>query len=86
MDKRVDELDRNMDAVFDNLLAINTFVTALAQSLEPQTALAVVQRMDPLLDKMKSLPNPPGVAGANLLFGLRNMSAQQAGLPIRRLA
>lgn len=85
MDKQVDELDRNMDAVFDNLLAINTFVTALAQSLEPQTALAVMQRMDPRLDEVSELLNPPGVAGANLLFGLRNMCAQQAGLPIRRL-
>lgn len=85
MTARVDELDRNMDTVFDNLLAINTFITALAQSLDAETALAVAQRMDPHLDELGTMKNPPGAAGTNLVYGLRNMCAQRAGLPIRRL-
>lgn len=81
---RIEELDRNMDTVFDNLLAINTFLEALAQSLDPSTAAGVVQRMDPRLDEAHLGANPPGVMGMNLLFGLRNCCARLAEVPIRR--
>lgn len=61
------EIDRDMDAVFDNLLALNSFAMALAQSLDGITAKAVAMTMDADFSELSGMRNPPGNAGLQLM-------------------
>lgn len=80
------ETDRDMDAVFDNLLALNSFAMALARALDCSTARAVAMAMDTDISELSGMPNPPGNAGLQLMLGLRNACAQRSGLPITPVA
>ncbi|MGE1004189.1 hypothetical protein ACKZDW_00790 (plasmid) [Ralstonia syzygii subsp. celebesensis] len=83
-DDLVQELDRNMDAVFDSLYALNATMSALVQALQAEPAAQVMRALDASIDGLSSEANPPGTLGQATLVGWRNMVAQRAGLPPRR--
>ncbi|QOK96790.1 hypothetical protein HF909_10330 [Ralstonia pseudosolanacearum] len=78
------ELDRNMDAVFDNLLVLNTAMTAMVQSLDPKTAAGFAQKLDTAMSRMQLLQNRPGPAAWQQLHAWRNQAGSLAGLPVRQ--
>ena len=75
----VQELDRNMDSVFDNLYVLNAAMTAMVNALEPAAAAETVRHLDQSLGQMLGGQNPPGFQAIALLRGWRNMAATAAG-------
>lgn len=80
---QVQELDRNMDAVFDALAVLNATMSAIVQSLPGEMASAVSRHLDQCLDALPQERNPPGMTAQLTLNGWRNMAAQRAGLAPR---
>lgn len=81
--EKVQELDRNMDAVFDALRVLNATMSAIVQSLPGEMAGAVTDSLDQCLDALPEENNPPGLTARLTLNGWRNMAAQRAGLAPR---
>lgn len=82
--EKIDELDRNMDTVFDSLLILNSTVQALVECLPVEAAQNFVPRMDQMIDSMKHLQNPPDPYLLEKLFGWRNLAATLVKLPVRK--
>lgn len=76
----VQELDRNMDAVFDAVAVLNAAMSAIVQALPAEVATQVVQSLDQCLDALPEQRNPPGMTAQLTLNGWRNMAAQRVGL------
>ncbi len=84
-DNLVNELDRNMDTVFDSLYVLNATMNAVVQSLQPQAATHVMRRLDEALDGMDYETNPPARFHRLVMNGWRNMAAQIAGSQTRQI-
>ncbi len=83
-DDLVQELDRNMDTVFDSLYVLNATMTAIVQALQAESAAQVTRALDESIDGLSAEANPPGTLGQTTLVGWRNLAARRAGLPTRR--
>ncbi|MGQ0711003.1 MAG: hypothetical protein ACT4NV_14800 [Rhodoferax sp.] len=82
-DDLMQELDRNMDTVFDNLYVLNAAMTAMVKALAPATAAQFVQELDQTLDGFFEGRNPPGFVAHQTLLGWRNMAAAAARIEKR---
>lgn len=71
-EKRVVELDRNMDDVFHNLYVLNAAMEAIVQSIPPVMADQVAQRMQQSLVQMGKEDNPPSDFYQGLMKRWRN--------------
>lgn len=83
-DELVQELDRNMDTVYDSLYVLNATMTAIVQALQVESAAQVTRALDESIDGLSAEVNPPGTLAQTTLAGWRNMAARRAGLPSRR--
>lgn len=83
-DDLVQELDRNMDTVYDSLYVLNATMTAIVQALQAESAAQVTRALDESIDGLSAEVNPPGTLAQATLAGWRNMAAKRAGLPSRR--
>ena len=83
-DELVQELDRNMDTVYDSLYVLNATMTAIVQALQVEAAAQVTRALDESIDGLSVEVNPPGTLAQTTLAGWRNMAARRAGLPSRR--
>lgn len=85
-DDLVQELDRNMDTVYDSLYVLNATMTAIVQALQVESAAQVTRALDESIDGhgLSAEVNPPGTLAQTTLAGWRNMAARRAGLPSRR--
>lgn len=78
--KKIQELNRDMDAVYDSLLVLNDAVTAIMKHLPAESAGPVTKCLDECLAEPKG-ENPPGELAETTLRAWRNMAAKKAGLP-----
>lgn len=83
-DELVQELDRNMDTVYDSLYVLNATMTAIVQALQVESAAQVTRALDESIDGLSAEASPPGTLAQATLAGWRNMAAKRAGLPSRR--
>ena len=83
-DDLVQELDRNMDTVYDSLYVLNATMTAIVQALQAESAAQVTRALDESIDGLSAETNPPGTLAQATISGWRNMAAKRAGLPSRR--
>ena len=83
-DDLVQELDRNMDTVYDSLHVLNATMTAIVQALQTESAAQITRALDEGIDGLSAETNPPGTLAQATLAGWRNMAAKRAGLPSRR--
>lgn len=75
------ELDRNMDTVFDSLYVLNSVVAAIVQSLPTSSALQVVPALDAVLKEIQFEKNPLSDQHQMTLLAWRNAAANIAQLP-----
>ncbi len=78
---KVQEIDKEMDVVYDSVLVLNSAVTAIIKSLPYETAVSVVQSLDAVIAEIQEYENPPEGLPLATLHGWRNMAAKQAGVP-----
>lgn len=78
------ELNRNMDDVFDAIQVLNTAMTAMVQSLEPKAAARFAQQLDEAIDGLGLQSNPPDSAARRQLYSWRNRAGSLVGLSSRR--
>ncbi|MCG9079447.1 hypothetical protein [Laribacter hongkongensis] len=83
-DDLVQELNRNMDTVYDSLYVLNATMTAIVQSLHAESAAQVMHALDESLDSLSAEANPPGTLAQTALAGWRNLAARRAGLLTRQ--
>lgn len=83
-DDLVQQLDRNMDTVYDAVCVLNSAMTAIMRALPTETAAPVARYLDEILDSLPGEENPPEGLALETLRGWRNMAAKTAGLPRRR--
>lgn len=81
------DIEQSLDTLFDTTAAINSFITALAESLTPDVAARMVSTLDLSIDEMEQAPQV-NQSALLLLTGWRNHLAQrsQPQLSVRRLA
>ncbi|KZX01019.1 hypothetical protein JL49_08185 [Pseudoalteromonas luteoviolacea] len=79
------DLDQSVNTLFDTTLAINSLITALAESLTPDIAAHMITSLDQSIDEMEQSQTAP--SAQMLLNGWRNHLAQrsQQQLSVRRL-
>ncbi|MEK0158663.1 hypothetical protein WLQ65_05820 [Pseudoalteromonas piscicida] len=85
--KMNNDIEQSLDTLFDTTAAINSFITALAESLTPDVAARMVPTLDLSIDEMEQAPQV-NQSALLLLTGWRNHLAQrsQPQLSVRRLA
>lgn len=83
-DEAVKELDRDMDTVFDSLYVINAVLHAVVQALRPADAEKAVLHLDAVIDGLDLESHPPAQYHREILYGWRNMTANIAGVAIRK--
>lgn len=79
-DALVKELDRDMDAVFDNVLVLNAAFGALMKVLSPEQSARLAAGLDRSIAGMADEPYELGFAATQLLQAWRNQAAQAASL------
>lgn len=72
------ELDRNMDTVFDSLFILNQTMMAIVKSLPKSSALQVVPALDAVLSEIHLGKNPPAEHVQMTLKAWRNVAADIA--------
>lgn len=83
MTNLLNELDRNMDSVYDALYVLNSAMAAIVQALPADTAAPVTQSLDRCIDALNEGQNRLDESARQTLFGWRNMAATRAGVPAR---
>lgn len=82
--ERLDELDRNMDAVFADLYVVRSTLAAVIPVLSAQQAAQVLPKLDEALDSLLTdTPNP--TMAVLTLNTWRNQLAKNAAQPERQL-
>lgn len=78
------ELNRNMDTVFDAIRVLNAAVSAMVKSLDPAAAATFACHMDEAIDALAQEQNPLGISAHQQIHSWRNQAGSFAGLPVRR--
>ncbi|RJX32322.1 MAG: hypothetical protein C4516_04280 [Oxalobacter sp.] len=81
---RVEELDKNMDTVYDNLFVLNAVIGAMVNCLPLESAEAISRQLDQRIDGMRRDGTKLGPLGTQMMHAWRNEAARLAGIALRR--